>query len=147
MRFPPPPNKYSVISETGGKAASLCRASSSSTKARSSRTKSKISLAVRSAMARLPKLILLSKTGGREARRLGESKEAPKIPCCGRGDFFWRTVSHSRKCTRYFRNVGRLIALAAPRLRREVWRVRLNQNVLERQFFRNVANVLCLRIS
>src|SRR5260370_40607922 len=69
-----------------------------------------------------PKLVLFPETGGREARRLGELKEAPKITCCGRGDFFWRTVSHSRKRPRYFRDVGRHVALAAPRLRRRVRR-------------------------
>src|SRR6266851_2473824 len=35
-----------------------------------------------------PKLILYAKTGGRKARWLRELKEAPKIPCCGRGGFF-----------------------------------------------------------
>jgi hypothetical protein len=39
-----------VISETGSNAVALCRVSSSSTRTRSSRTKSKISLAVSSAM-------------------------------------------------------------------------------------------------
>src|SRR5260370_6976527 len=77
-----------------------------------------------------PKLVLFPETGGREARRLGELKEAPKIPCCGRGDFFWRTVSHSRKRTRYFRNVGRLVSFAAPALRPQLRIVPLNQTVL-----------------
>ncbi len=80
-------------------------------------------------------------------RRLGEPEESPEIPCCGCGDFVWRQVSHTRERARYFRNVGRLVALAAVRLRREVRRIRFNQNVFQWQSFRNVANVLRFRIS
>ena len=49
-----------MISETGRKAVAVCRVSSSSTRTRSSRTRSKISLAVSSAMAFLPACINLS---------------------------------------------------------------------------------------
>src|SRR5207245_4713005 len=145
MRFPPPPSKYAVISETGGKAASLRRASSSSTKRRSSRTRSKISLAVSSAMANLH-LTFVFETWGRESCRPGKTEEAPKILGSGGGNFVRRQVTHTRKGARHFRNVGRLVTLAAPGLRCKVRSVRFNQDLLEWQSFCNVAKVLRFRI-
>ena len=93
-----------------------------------------------------PKSVLFFKTRSSEARRLGETKETPEVPCCGRGNFFWRTVSHTRKRARYLCNVSGLISFAAARLWRQVRRIRLNQNLFQRQNLRNVANVLGFRI-
>src|SRR5260370_42384383 len=146
MRFPPPPSKYAVISETGGKAASLCRASSSSTETRSSRTRSKNLFSREQRDGKTPDLNLVFETWGRESCRPGKAEEAPKILGGGGSNFVRRQVSHTRERARYFGNVGRLVALAAPRLRRKVRRVRLNQNVLQWQCFRNVAKVLRFRI-
>src|SRR5713226_1446639 len=93
-----------------------------------------------------PVLTLVYETCGRESCRPSKTEEAPEILGGGGGNFVWRQVSHTRKRARYFRNVGGLVALAAPGLRRKIWSVRLNQNLLERQFFRNVAKVLRFRI-
>ena len=93
-----------------------------------------------------PDLTLVLETWGRESCRPSKTEEAPKIIGCGGGNFVWRQVSHTRERARYFGNVGRLVALAAPGLRRKVRSVRLNQNFLEGQFFRNVAKVLRFRI-
>src|SRR6266850_2396975 len=89
-----------------------------------------------------PDLTLVPETWGRESCRPSKTEEAPKILGGGGGNFGWRQVSHSRERARYFGNVGGLVALAAPGLRRKVRSVRLNQNLLEGQFFRNVAKVL-----
>src|SRR5205807_9982409 len=94
-----------------------------------------------------PNLAFVFKTWGRQSCRPGKAEEAPKILRSGGGNFVRRQVSHTRKRARYFRNVGRLVALAAPGLRRKVRRVCFNQNLLERQSFRNVAKVLRFRIS
>src|SRR5260370_2946161 len=42
-----------------------------------------------------PKLILFPKTGGRNACRLSEPQEAPKIPCCSSVTFSRRHSSHT----------------------------------------------------
>src|ERR1035438_10494499 len=73
-------------------------------------------------------------------------EKSSKIVSSRRGDFPVLQASHIRKGLRYLREIGRLIALPAERLRRQVRRIRFNQNVLEWQSLRNVANVLCLRI-
>jgi len=93
-----------------------------------------------------PDLTLIPETWGRESCRPGKTKEAPEILGGGGGNFVRRQVSHIRKRARYFGNVGGLVALAAVLLRREVRRVRLNQNVFEWQSLRNVAKVLRFRI-
>jgi len=93
-----------------------------------------------------PDLIPVFETWGRESCRPGKAEEAPKILRGGGGNFVRRQVSHTRKRARHFRNVGRLIALAAPGLWRKIRRVRLNQNFVERQCFRNVAKILRFRI-
>ena len=77
----------------------------------------------------------------------GKSEQPPKILRRRSGDFVSRQVSHTRYCTRYFRNIGGLVALAAIRLRRQVRRVRFDQNFLQRQSFRNIAKILRFRIS
>ena len=51
-----------------------------------------------------------------------------------------------RNRLRYFGNIGRFVALAAIALRRKERRVRFDQNFLQRQSFRNVANVCRFRI-
>src|SRR5437899_8657774 len=73
-----------------------------------------------------PDLTLVFETWGRESCRPGKAEEAPEILRRGGGNFVRRQVSHTRKRARYFRNVRRLVALAAPRLRRKVRRVRFN---------------------
>ena len=93
-----------------------------------------------------PDLTLVLETGGRERCRPNETEEAPKILGGGGGNFVWRQVSHSRERARYFGHVGWLVAFAAVRLRRKIRSIRLNQDLFERQFFRNVAKVLCFRI-
>src|SRR5258706_814505 len=93
-----------------------------------------------------PDLTLIPETWGRESCRPGKTKEAPEILGGGGGNFVRRQVSHIRKRARYFGNVGGLVALAAVLLRREVRRVRLNQNVFELQSLRHVAQVLRFRI-
>src|SRR5467141_4482496 len=67
-----------------------------------------------------PDLTLVLETWGRESCRPGKAEEAPKILRGGGGNFVRRQVSHTRKRARHFRNVGRLIALAAPGLWRKI---------------------------
>src|ERR1700722_16414454 len=75
-----------------------------------------------------------------------ELEEAAKIRggCCGH--FFCAQVSHRCNRLSYFGDIGGFIALAAIGLRRKERRVRFDQYFLERQSFRNVANVCSLRI-
>src|SRR5882757_9632820 len=148
MRLPPPPSRYPVISDTGSNAVALCRASSCSTSSRSSRTNSKISFAVRRAISFfLASGVILLGLRERGHMRPGKTEEAPKVlgsPC---SRFFRAQVSHIAQHLCYFRHVGRFISLAAIRHRRQVRSVRFDQNVLQRQSFRNVAQILRLRKS
>ena len=84
---------------------------------------------------------------GRRSWRPGEMKETPKICGCGCGDFFRRQVSHTSKRTRYFRNVGGLVAFAAIGLRSQKRRVRFDQDAIEWNVARDIANILRLGIS
>ena len=93
-----------------------------------------------------PDLTSVFETWGRKSRRPSKAEEAPKILRGGSRNFVRRQVSHTRERARYFGNVGRLVALAAPALRRKIRRVRLNQDALERQFLCDVAKVLSFRI-
>ncbi len=74
-------------------------------------------------------------------------EKTPKICGCGSGDFFRRQVSHTSKRTRYFRDIGGLVALAAIGLRGEEGRVRLDEDAVKGKVARNVANVLRFGIS
>src|SRR5216684_9028758 len=146
MRFPPPPSKYPVISETGSNAVALCRASSCSTSSRSSRTSSKISFAVRRAISFLLASGVISVgLRGRGCLRPGKTKKTPKILRGPGSRFFGGQVSHTAQHLCYFRHVGRFISLAAIRHGRQVRSVRFNQNVLQRQSLRNVAQILRFR--
>ncbi len=74
-------------------------------------------------------------------------KESPKIRRCGGGDFFRRQVSHTRERTRYFRNVGGLVAFAAVGLRSKKGRIGFDQDAVEGKVAGDVADILRLGIS
>src|SRR3984957_11004535 len=88
-----------------------------------------------------------SKCSGRRFWRPDKPEEAPKICCRGGGEFFRRQVSHISQRARYFRDIGRLVALTAVGLRREERGGSFDQNTVKRNFFCGVTDVLGLRIS
>src|SRR5262249_21256261 len=148
MRFPPPPSKYPVISDTGSNAVALCRESSCSTSRRSSRTNSKISFAVRRAISfLLASGVISAGLRGRGILRPGKTEEAPKILRSPGGGFFRRQVSHIAQHFRHFRNVSGFVSLTTIRHRSEIRGIRFNQKILKRQRFCNVAQVLRFRKS
>src|ERR1700688_1389408 len=82
--------------------------SSCSTLTKSSRTRSKISLAVRSEMAPLPELSC-------RARWMDEAEKPAEILRSGPGNLVGCQVSHISDGSRYFRNVRRLVSLSSMR--------------------------------
>src|SRR5712691_11722658 len=118
----------------------FCRAISCSTLNKSSRTRSKISLAVRSAMATSRLLQRNVSWGPRKPEKATKIRGG-----CG-GEFFSRQVSHIREGSRYLGDVGRLVALAPLGLRRQKGRVGLNQKAIQRQRTRHLAQHLRFRI-
>src|SRR5260221_11926024 len=146
MRFPPPPSRYPVISDTGSNAVALWRASSCSTSSKSSRTNSKISFAVRRAISFfLASGVILLGLHDRGHTRPGKTEEAPKVLRSPRSRFFRAQVSHTAQHLCYFRHVGRSISLAPLSHRRQGRSVRFNQNILQWQSLCNVAQILRLR--
>src|ERR1700730_2131184 len=142
-----------VISETGSNAVALRRESSSSTRTRSSRTRSKISLAVSSAIWFLlaplescDRTAAASRCSSRNFWRPDKIEEAPKICCCGGGEFFRRQVSHIRERARHFPDIGRLVAFAAVCLRSEKGRIGFDQHAFQRNVAGYIPDVLRLRI-
>jgi len=104
-----------VISETGGKAASL--GAQVLPQPRGGRRGPDQNLFSRKQRdGKSPDLTLVPETWGRESCRPGKTKEAAKILGSGGCNFARRQVSHTREHARYFRNIGRLVALAAVRL-------------------------------
>src|SRR6266478_6551734 len=127
MRFPPPPSRYPVISDTGSNAVALCLASSCSTNSRSSRTNSKISFAVRRAISFfLASGVILLGLHDRGHTRPGKTEEGPKVLRSPRSRFFRAQVSHPARHLSYSPHVGRFIALAAIRHRRQERTARFN---------------------
>ncbi len=129
------------MSETGIGAVPLCRASSCSTRTRSSRTRSKISLVVRTAMApssACPWRLLLEASTSPKKRR----KFAAVAVATSSGT----QVSHTCQRSCYLRDVRGLVAPTALGLRRQIRAVGLDQQAIERDFAGNVAEGLRLRV-
>src|SRR5580700_10707094 len=68
-----------------------------------------------------------------------------KIPARLLAHFFRCHRSKYAELERSFYHERRLVALAAMRHRRQIWRVRLNQHALQRNLERGLANLLGLR--
>src|ERR1700687_5296663 len=114
--------------------------SSCSTLTKSTRTRSKISLAVRSEMAFLPELSC-------RANGMDEAEKPAKIPCSGPGNLVGCQVSHIRDGSRYFRNVRRLVSFSSMRQGSQKRRIGLHQQTVERDLPGRIAQVLRLGIA
>src|SRR5579871_4000224 len=126
----------------GSLAESPCRASSCSTQTKSSRTRSKISLTVRTEMASPVSAQSLLCVPGCPA----EAKKPPEVGGGYGGYFFRRQVSHRSKGLCHLCDVGWLVSPAALPLRSQVGRVGLDQQRFERQLSGDVPQILGFRI-
>src|SRR5438270_10318946 len=116
----------------------FCRVSSCSTLIKSSRTRSKISLAVRSEMALLRNFRV-------EPNRLGEAEKPTKVLRGPPGDLFGCQVSHIRNGSRYFRYECRLVSLSPMGHRSQKRRIGFDEQRAERNLAGRIAQVLWLR--